>query len=115
MGQLLDGETPFLDGHVEQSSLPFLERQYFFFDGISRYESIRNNRLDLPDAMGTIGCLVFDSGVPPWIEMDDVIGSGEVETSSTRPQADQKYGRARWVVPLLTSSCRFVVRPSRYK
>ena len=38
----------------------------------------------LSDAIGAIGCLVFDGGVPPAVEVHDVSGGSQVEPEATR-------------------------------
>ena len=33
----------------------------------------------LPNSVGSIGRLIFDGGIPPAIEVEDVRGGGEIE------------------------------------
>ena len=42
--------------------------------------------------MGTTHGLIFDSGIPPVIEKDDAVSSGEVESYATSLQANEKNG-----------------------
>ena len=53
----------------------------------------------LADAERAIGCLILDSGIPPTVVMEDVIGSGEVETNATSLERQHK-DRARRIVRL---------------
>ena len=41
----------------------------------------------LTDAEGAVGCLVLDRRVPPAVEVDYVVGRGEVEPGAPRPSA----------------------------
>ena len=47
--------------------------------------------LTLSDAVGTVGGLLLDGGIPPWIQMNDIVGTREVETQSASLEADEKY------------------------
>jgi hypothetical protein len=40
--------------------------------------------------VGAVARLILDGGVLPGIEMDDVIGGGEIEARASGPQADQE-------------------------
>src|SRR5205807_7008248 len=44
----------------------------------------------LPDAMGAVGGLRLDRGIPPRIEMNDGVGGGEIEADTAGFQADQE-------------------------
>jgi hypothetical protein len=52
----------------------------FFLDGTDADKLMNLNVLVLADAKGTVGCLVFDSGVPPPVKMEDMVGGGQVQT-----------------------------------
>ena len=48
----------------------------------------------LADAVGAIGRLIFDGGVPPAVDMHDVGGGGEVQSGAARLQrGDEDRGR----------------------
>ena len=72
----------------------------------------RLDRLDLPprsyariepliDGDGAVGGLHFDGGIPPRIEVDDVIGGGQVQAHAARFEADEKEGNIRVVLELI--------------
>ena len=41
--------------------------------------------LGLADPEGPVGGLVLDGGVPPAVEVDDVVGGGQVQAGAARP------------------------------
>ena len=43
----------------------------------------------LPDAVGPVGSLALNGRLPPWVEVDHVVGAGEVESESARLEAPQ--------------------------
>ena len=47
----------------------------------------------LPNPMAPIDSLIFHSGVPPWIKMNDVVRRRQVQTGTASLQADQEDGR----------------------
>src|SRR5687767_2903853 len=59
---------------------------------------MHENVVPLADAEGAVGGLVFDGGVPPAVEVDDVCGGGEVEPSAAGLEREDEERRA--VVPL---------------
>ena len=68
---------------VGQVTFGLVEAEYFFFDGVLGDEVIDGDILLLPDAVGAVGGLLFDDGIPPRVEVDDVVGTGQVEPQST--------------------------------
>lgn len=65
------------------------ECEFFFdegvdalFDGALADEFVDEDVLLLADAEGAIGGLIFDGGIPPTIEVDDVAGGGEIEAGA---------------------------------
>src|SRR5208337_4205362 len=46
----------------------------------------------LADTVSSIGRLVFHRRVPPWVEVDDGIGPGEVQPSAAGLEADEENG-----------------------
>ena len=43
----------------------------------------------LADAVGAIGGLIFDCGIPR-VQVNDIVGCGEVQALPTRPQANEE-------------------------
>ena len=68
------------------------------FDGALADEFVDDDVLLLADAEGAVGGLVFDGGVPPAVEVDDVAGGGEVEAGAASFDADDHEG---WAAGLL--------------
>ena len=54
-------------------------------------EPVDRDRAGLADAVGAIGGLVFDGRVPPGVEVDHVVGAGEVEAGAAGFQRDQEH------------------------
>ena len=48
----------------------------------------------LADAVGTVRGLLLYGGIPPGIEVYDVVGTGQVETQSSGLEADRKMLRS---------------------
>ena len=44
----------------------------------------------MADAVGAVAGLILDRRIPPWIEVDDVIGGREIQPRAARPQADEE-------------------------
>ena len=64
---------------------------HLFLDAALEHELVDGHRSRLADAMGAIGGLLFDRRVPPRIEMDDVVGSGQVDADATGLEAEQEH------------------------
>ncbi len=71
-----------LEEGVAEGSFAVYEEVDFFFDGALGDEFVDENVLLLADAEGTVGGLIFDCGVPPAVEVDDVGGGGEGEAGT---------------------------------
>src|SRR5207244_4510920 len=56
----------------------------------------RENVLGLPDAMRAVNRLRLDGRVPPGIEQEDVVGTGQVQADAARLKADQEE-LAGWI------------------
>ena len=54
--------------------------QYFFFNGVPCNQFINSDSVFLPDTVCTVSCLILSSGIPPWVIVDDDVGSSEIET-----------------------------------
>ena len=59
-------------------SLLVMERDDALLDGLRQDQPIRCDRPGLTDAVRAVGGLVFDGGVPPWVQVDDVVCSRQV-------------------------------------
>lgn len=59
-------------------------------DGAGCDEAIDGDGTLLTDAVGAVAGLVLDGGIPPRVEVDDVVGSRQVESQSTGLQADEE-------------------------
>ena len=77
---------------VGQVTFGLVETEYFFFDGVLGDEVIDGDILLLPDAVGAVGGLLFDDGIPPRVEVDDIVGTGQVEPQSTGFETDEEEG-----------------------
>ncbi len=67
-----------------------VQTQDAFFDRIFRHQAIHRHWALLSDAVGAIRCLRLDSGIPPRVEVDDIVGCCQVETESAGFQTDQE-------------------------
>ena len=67
-----------------------MQREDAVLDGLARDEAVDGHGLDLADAVGAIGGLVLDGGVPPGVEEDDLGGGGEVEAGTAGLQGDEE-------------------------
>ena len=46
----------------------------------------------LTDAVGAVTGLILDGGIPPRVEMDHIVGCGEVKAQSTSLETDEEEG-----------------------
>src|SRR5512133_3503225 len=53
-------------------------------------QPIHGHRAGLPDAVSSVRRLLFGSWVPPGIEVNDVISTGQIQSEPTRLEADEK-------------------------
>ena len=77
---------------IGQIAFGFVEAQDFLLDGVARNQVIDGHVLVLPDAVGAVGGLLLDGGIPPRVQVDDVVGVGQVEAQSAGFQADEEHG-----------------------
>jgi hypothetical protein len=52
--------------------------------------SLNEHGLGLAEAVGAVGGLVFDGGVPPRVVVDHRVGGGEVEADAAGLEADEE-------------------------
>ena len=94
--QVLAGELMTLAGAAEHGigkiALGLVQAQDFLFDGVLRNEVVDGDVLPLTDAVGTVGSLLLDGGIPPGVEVDDVVGSCQVESQAACLEADEEHG-----------------------
>ena len=86
-----------------QCAFLLLQLQDLFLHGITGDDLIDEDRFVLPDAMSAVGGLHLDGRIPPGIEMDDIIGGGQVQTHAARFEADEEEGIRRIVLELVNA------------
>src|SRR5204863_768324 len=79
-----------VDGGVDRRTFFFLQPQDFVFDCVAGDQLVGSDDTGLSDAMGAVGGLRLDGGIPPGIEMNNGVGGGEIQADAARFQADQK-------------------------
>ena len=67
-----------------------VQAQYLFLDGMLGNEVVDGHFLLLPDTVGAVGSLLLDGRVPPRIQVNDVVGTGQVQSQSSGFQADKE-------------------------
>lgn len=72
--------TPSSESIWSDSAFLFSKFQYFFFNGVPCNQFINSDSMFLPDTVCTVSRLILSSGIPPWVIVDDDVGSGEIET-----------------------------------
>jgi hypothetical protein len=61
-------------------------------DGAGADEFVDEDGFVLADAVSAVGRLVFGGGIPPWVEVDDAVGGGEVEAGAAGFEGDEEDG-----------------------
>src|SRR3984893_16274817 len=74
-------------------ALAAVESEDFLLDTILDDQAVDSDRPLLPDAMCAIGGLILDRRIPPGVEMDHVVGGGQVQSGAARLEADEKQRR----------------------
>jgi len=69
---------------VRKLPLVGVKAQDLLFDGVSSDQTIHCNRQKLADTVGSVGGLILYGRVPPRVEMDHIVGCGQVQTEATR-------------------------------
>ena len=75
---------------VGQVALGVVQGDDLFLDGVLGYQAVDGDRPLLAHAVGTVAGLVFHCRVPPRVEVDHVVGRGQVEAGTAGFQADQE-------------------------
>jgi hypothetical protein len=73
-------------GEYEIGDMAFARHNFLdtLIDGARADESVCDDRLVLTDAPRPISSLIFNSGIPPTVIQDDVVGVCEIQTSAAR-------------------------------
>ncbi|MNR19846.1 hypothetical protein D3C85_1366590 [compost metagenome] len=84
-----------------------------FLDGVLGHQPIDGDRPLLAHAVGAVAGLVLHRRVPPGVEVDHIVGGGQVEPAASRLEADQEQIAASGLEGLdallaLLRSCRAV-------
>ena len=93
-----------------------MQAQDAFLDAVLHDQAVDRHRTLLPDAVRAVGGLVLDGGVPPGIEVHDIVGGGQVQSGAAGAQADQEQVGAEpaWNAATRRSRSFDGVLPSRY-
>src|SRR5690606_39020408 len=101
--QVLQQRTFVAEHRLDQLPLAFLQFEHPLFDRAATRHAIRVDGLLLANAMGAVDRLLFDRGIPPWVQQEHVVGRGQIETRAASLQADQEHRASRVVLELLDS------------
>jgi hypothetical protein len=99
-------------GRPRRGPLALLQREDALLDGVLRDEAVDDHRLVLADAVGAVGGLIFDGGVPPRVEQEDVVGGGEVEAGAAGLERESITGGPSASWNSATTAPRSRVEPS---
>src|ERR1043166_2606329 len=86
-------ELLFAQRRLDDVALLLLKHEDFFLNGAARDELVTRDDTRLADTMHAIGCLIFNGGVPPRIEMNHRVRRGKVQPDTASFEADQKHRR----------------------
>ena len=75
---------------VDEALLAVLELEYLLFECGGADETVDEDGTALALTVGTADSLFLGSGVPPWVEEEDIIGLGEVEAYAASLQGDKE-------------------------
>ena len=79
-----------LEQGIGKVAFGLVQTEDLLLDGVGSDEVIDRDVAMLTDTVGAVGGLLFDGRVPPRVEMDDVVGSGEVEAYASRLEGDKE-------------------------
>ncbi len=77
----------------EEGAFGGLQGEDFFFHGAGADEFVAGDDAVLADAVGAVGGLGFDGGIPPRVKVDDGIGGGKVEAGAAGFERKEEDGR----------------------
>ena len=83
---------------LRQCALALLQLEHALLHRVGGHEPLHEHRPVLADAVGAVGGLVFDGGVPPWIEQEHVVGGGQVEPGPAGLERQQQHRRTAGVL-----------------
>ncbi len=86
------------DDGVSHSLLLFLQLENLFFHAVFTDHFIGEDLSGLPDPVCPVCGLILNSRVPPWIVMDDVIRSCQIQAGPPSFQGDEEDGNIRIIV-----------------
>jgi hypothetical protein len=61
---------------------------------LARHEAVRGDDPRLTDAVRAVRRLILHRRVPPWVEVHDRVGAGEVQAAAASLERDQEHRRA---------------------
>jgi len=90
-----------------------LQPQDFILDCVAGDQLVGSDDTCLPDAMGAVGGLRLDRGIPPRIEMDHGVGGGEIQADAASFQTDQEDWNRGIALETIHDFLTCLVEPSR--
>ncbi len=73
-----------------QLLLALLQGQDFLFHRVACDKFVDEDGFILPDAVRAVAGLLLDGGIPPGVEVDDVIGGGEIQPQPAGLETDKE-------------------------
>ena len=73
-----DWINPYLRGARPLTIFCLMQLKDFLFNRVLSNKLINGDRIFLTDPIGSVGSLVFNGRIPPRIQMDYVVGSGQI-------------------------------------
>lgn len=67
-----------------------MQTQNLLFDCPLCNEVIYSYILFLSYAISSVGSLLFDGRIPPWVQMDDIVGASQIQPQSAGFETDEK-------------------------
>src|SRR5260221_10504011 len=83
------------EGGLYDRALLLLQRQNLLLHRATRDELVAGHHTGLADAVSAVGGLVFHRRIPPRVEMNDCVRTGEREAHAAGLEADKKDGNLR--------------------
>ena len=79
------------NGHISEVSLVLYHLVNALLEGVLSDETVDEDILMLANAVGSVGGLCLNRGIPPEIIVDDMTCSGEIEASACGFQGEQEH------------------------
>ena len=67
-----------------------MESYDFLLNGVFADEVVDGDGLILTYTVSTVGGLLLDGGVPPWVEMEDIVRPCEIEAEASSLETDEE-------------------------